>query len=230
VENEYLDHYLAALKHQIDHVRPGGVELVRHLGQPEESCFTCLMDPDMSDDAARFTVHHGVKRRYSWAVPNDAAIDAIAKYSPSGIVEIGAGGGYWAMLLRGHGIDVIAFDPDPVGGPTGWHDGHQWSEVLQGDHHRIKDYPDRTLLLVWPSYTAAWSHEVIEEYRGDTVIYVGEGPGGCCGDDRMHELLVGCGCYETPCTCTPAQFRLVEDTEIPQWAGIHDRLTVHRRV
>jgi len=226
VPNEYLDHYLAELRHQTEH----GNLPARFYSQPDETCFNCLMDPAMSNDAARYAVHHDVKRRYSWAVPNQAAFDTIARYSPNGVVEIGAGGGYWAMLLRGHGVDVVAFDPDPVGGPTGWHDGRQWSEVLEGDHHRVKDYPDRTLLLVWPSYCGAWSHEVIEEYAGDTVVYVGEGPGGCCGDDRMHELLGGTGCYDVPCTCPPALFRRVADTGIPQWAGIHDQLTVHRRV
>jgi hypothetical protein len=215
VENEYLDHYLEALRHQTEH----GNLPARFYPQPEETCFNCLMDPAMSNDAARYAVHHDVKRRYSWAVPNDAAFDTIARYSPNGVVEIGAGGGYWAMLLRGHGVDVVAFDPDPVGGPTGWHDGHQWSEVLQGDHHRIKDYPDRTLLLVWPSYGGAWSHEVIEEYQGDIIVYVGDDR--CCGDARMHELLGD---------CPDALFRPVDDTEIPQWSGIHDQLTVHRRV
>jgi len=223
VVNEYLDVYHAALRHQAEH----GNLSARILRQPDETCFTCLMEPPVSNDAARYAVHHGVKRRYSWAVPNDAAFDAIASWSPNGVVEIGAGGGYWAMLLRGHGIDVVAFDPDPVGGPTGWHSGRQWSEVLEGDHHRVKDYPDRTLLLVWPTYTGDWSHEVLEEYRGDTVVYVGEGYGGCCGDDRMHELL-GDGDYRgEPCA---ALFTVVEETEIPQWAGIHDRLTVHRRI
>jgi hypothetical protein len=142
------------------------------------------------------------------------------------------------MLLRSHGVDVIAFDPDPVGGPNGWHSGRCWSEVLKGDHHVVKDYPDRTLLLVWPSLHGIWTHEVVEEYGGDTVVYVGEDPGGCTGDHEMHCLLgAEPHCHHEAgdplgnCCGDPAPlFEIIDDASIPQWYGIHDRLTVHRRV
>jgi hypothetical protein len=232
VRNEFLDVYLEAQRHQTEHDALASYQR----GQPEEQCITCLTESPM-DHVPRY-VPHEVKRRYSWAVPNQAAFDTIAKYSPNGVVEIGAGGGYWAMLLRAHGVDVIAFDPDPVGGPDGWHDGRCWSEVLEGDHHRIKDFPDRTLLLVWPSLHGIWTHEVVEEYTGDTVIYVGENPGGCTGSARMHHLLgAGDSCYHDEgeplcedCGDPAPLFEVVANTGIPQWYGIHDRLTVHRRV
>lgn len=47
-------------------------------------------------------------RRYAWAVPDAAAIAALAARSP--LVEIGAGTGYWARLLAAAGADIIAYD------------------------------------------------------------------------------------------------------------------------
>lgn len=179
---------------------------------------------------------------YSWAIPNEAALRAIALHGP--VVEIGAGGGYWAKLLRDRGVDVIAYDPDPAGGgtgldgqPRGWHDGTRWSEVLLGDHTAVIGHPDRTLLLVWPSYDLPWTDQVLDLYSGDTVIYVGEGSGGCTGTSRMHALL-GDEPYcwhsdaEEPCTCGDDSplFKQIDEVAIPQWGGIHDRLFVHKRI
>lgn len=47
--------------------------------------------------------------RYAWAVPSPQAIKWIAERCPR-IVEIGAGRGYWAKLLAGAGVDILAFD------------------------------------------------------------------------------------------------------------------------
>ena len=183
-------------------------------------------------------VRHGMARRFSWAVPDDAALDTIAEHSPRGVVEIGAGGGYWAGMLRARGVDVVAYDPDPAGGlwsgdgRTGWHDGTRWSDVLPGDHTAVQDHPDRTLLLVWPSYSAPWTDEVLDLYEGDTVIYVGAAS--VTGSDRMHALL-GAPCRhvedDEDCDCLPVSvlFEQVSVVEIPQWYGIGDRLSVHHR-
>src|ERR1019366_9271626 len=38
---------------------------------------------------------------YAYAIPNDAALDRLASLGP--IVEVGAGAGYWAHLLRERG-------------------------------------------------------------------------------------------------------------------------------
>jgi hypothetical protein len=48
---------------------------------------------------------------YSWAIPNEDALRAIAAHGP--ILEVGAGNGYWAQLLTERGVDVLAFDPVP---------------------------------------------------------------------------------------------------------------------
>lgn len=52
--------------------------------------------------------------RYGFAVPSDEALTAIERCSPRGVVELGAGTGYWAFLLQQRGVDVVAFDVEPA--------------------------------------------------------------------------------------------------------------------
>lgn len=230
--NAYLDLYHGALAHQRRH-RSLLPTISGEREQPMEWCTNCRANSS-HPEVPRAGLHH-VKQRYSWAVPNEEAIRTIAYHSPRGVVEIGAGGGYWAKMLREHGVDVIAYDPDPEGtGEHPWHSGRQWSEVLKGDHTSVIGHPDRTLLLCWPMYSADWSDQAVELYGGNTVIYIGEGNGGCTGSDRMHALLGGkpyCPHYDEPCTCEwpAAQFHEVATVEIPQWWGLHDRLYVYSR-
>ena len=73
-------------------------------------------------------------QKYAWAIPNDDALMEIAKCTP--LIEIGAGTGYWAWLLRQLGVDILAFDKNPPGHhlkskfhPT----AVTWTEVLSGD-------------------------------------------------------------------------------------------------
>jgi hypothetical protein len=70
-----------------------------------------------------------------WAKPTERALRLIAKRSP--VVEIGAGDGYWAYLLRRIGCDVDAIDIEPTG-----------PGVRKGSH--MDADPSRTMLAVWP--------------------------------------------------------------------------------
>jgi len=80
----------------------------------------------------------------------------------------------------------------------------------------VRAHPDRTLMFCWPSFDEPWPAGALQEYRnlgGKTVVFIGEGSGGCTGDDLFHELLE---CW----------WEEVEDYRIPQWEGIHDFLSV----
>lgn len=49
---------------------------------------------------------------YAFAAPNSRALKALAELSP--IVEVGAGVGYWALLLKQAGVVVVATDELPT--------------------------------------------------------------------------------------------------------------------
>jgi hypothetical protein len=57
-----------------------------------------------------------LRRMYSWGIPTNEALDAVSNASPAGVIEVGAGTGYWAMLLQNRGVDIIAYDRTPVEG------------------------------------------------------------------------------------------------------------------
>ena len=141
-------------------------------------------DVDVMVEAIR--ARHELVTSHSWAVPTDEALEAIARHSPNGVVEIGAGTGYWAGLLRARGVDVVAYDIEP-------HENFQakaeWSEVLVGNHLNVLKHPERSLMLCWPPYDTDMAAMALRRYKGNVVIYIGESGGGCTGDEDFHEML-----------------------------------------
>jgi hypothetical protein len=129
--------------------------------------------------------------KYSWAVPTIGALQRIAALGP--VVEIGAGTGYWAYLLRELGVDVLAYDIAPAGAPgckNGWHgDATSWTKVVKGGPERAAYCPERTLFLCWPPYSNPMAYHALKCYQGNTLVYVGEDSYGCTGDEAFHDLL-----------------------------------------
>lgn len=182
-------------------------------------------------------------RRYAYAVPTDEALDAIAAVSANGVVEIGAGTGYWARLLHDRGLDVVAYDrwPPASGGNRFVDAAPPWFPVRQGDEQIVADHADRTLLLVWPTRGEIWPGDAVERFHdagGTTLVFVGEGPGGRTGDSVLHARLgaygacLACtlGVLDAPCVCdVDVLWRLLRRIAIPQWAGADDACSIYRR-
>jgi hypothetical protein len=155
---------------------------------------------------------------FSWAIPSEGALSVIAGYSP--LVECGAGTGYWAALLRGRGADVAAYDIAPPGSGSA-NEFHRrrrpWTQVLPGTSAAaVAASPGRALLLCWPPRDDDASYTVLRALSADTVLYLGEGPGGATGSERFHQELA--------LNWTPA-----EQVALPRWPGLRDKLTVYRR-
>jgi hypothetical protein len=112
--------------------------------------------------------------RYSYVLPQPHLIALLAQYSP--LVELGAGTGYWAYLLRLAGADVVAYDHAPLGKEreNRYHsDVLPWTEVLEGGADAVVAHPNRALFLCWPpTFSALW--ESLELYAGKLVIYIGD--------------------------------------------------------
>lgn len=154
------------------------------------------------------------RRLYSFAVPTPEAIAAIVKFvGERRLLEAGAGSGLWARLLADAGVDVTAVD------------NHAWSKsdvphgkfyaVAQADavEEAAGDYG--ALMLCWPDYATSMAADCLKRFRGDRVVYIGEGSGGCTGDDCFHEQL--------------RKWHEEEEVVIPQWPGLYDYLVLYRR-
>lgn len=171
----------------------------------------------------QFAVRNELTCLYAWAIPNDAAIRRCVACSP--IVEMGAGVGYWAKLISAAGGDVIAYDKAPKRGDNYYHGKGEmpewmedvtWFDVQLGEPSTLVSHPDRTLLLCWPPYDNAFARQCLDTYGGNTLIYIGEGDGGCTADyEFFYRLDVG--------------WQLLEMIEIPRWLGIHDAMFVYQR-
>lgn len=130
-------------------------------------------------------------RRFSWSILSPGDITWMRAFvSASGVVEIGAGRGYWADQLKWAGVDVVAYEPHLPGRDNHYFDTDEtFTLVRVDDHLAVKKHADRTLLIVWPSYGEAWAAEALARYQGDVLIYAGEGAGGCTADDEFFEIL-----------------------------------------
>lgn len=153
--------------------------------------------------------------RYGFAVPTAAVIAELASVR---LLEIGAGGGWWASLIAGAGGDIVATDeasPDR---------GNRYGQRIATHHpverltavEAVTKYPDRDLLMIWPCRAKRWSLNAVRELApGRTVYHVGELGHGCTGTPALAAYL-------------EKNFEGAEYRAIPNWNSINDILTIHR--
>lgn len=142
---------------------------------------------------------------YAHAIPDRPAIATIAELDKP-VLELGSGRGYWAWQLEQSGVRVVCEEPH----------AYEWYwRAPERVHHRSLPR-DHALFFCWPTYDVSWPARALREFQGNTVIYVGEGDGGCTADAAFHRLL-------------EQRFAETERIYIPQWDGIHDELTIWQR-
>lgn len=178
---------------------------------------------------------------FAWAVPNEAAIQAIASLNQP-ILEIGAGTGYWAWLLTQRNVDIAAYDL--VDSHAGEKHRFRHGLVQDGGVEQVscEDHAGRTLMLCWPDIVGdeastdadrgSFGVDTLKAYKGDTVIYVGElgpsvvraakgwgdpfPPGGSSSSAAFQEEL-------------HSQFVLETRVLLPNWPPYNSHLTIWRR-
>lgn len=132
---------------------------------------------------------HALCGTFAWSIPSPGDIAWITqRLGGRGVVEPGAGGGYWAWQLAQAGVDVVAYEPNAPEANR-FVSGEPWFPVLMADHDAVKRHPDRSLLLCWPDYSEPWASWALSCYEGSQLFYIGEGWGGCCADDDFFKLL-----------------------------------------
>lgn len=164
----------------------------------------------------QMTLRRVFVEQLSFAIPCREVLDAIAARSRS-IVEVGAGTGFWAKTIKGNtDVDIIATNR---GGSHGYkHENGRLFPVepLSADD-AVCQYPDRDVLMIWPSYTEGWAYRAANAMQpGRTLFYIGEDHGGCCANDAFFELL-------------DESFEFLAHVPMPQFMGIHDELFIYRK-
>jgi hypothetical protein len=182
--------------------------------EPEGTTWVINYGAAQDDDPGRL----GLATRYAWSIISPGDVDWIVEQLDGRpVVEIGAGSGYWAWQLAQAGVDVVAYDPHPPAADNQYCKHGPYAPVAVGGPGAVTLHPDRALLMVWPPYGGAHAEEALRAYRGDLLLYAGEGWGGCTADDGFYELL------DAEWVETSVSERHVS------WSGIHCRLSAFRR-
>jgi hypothetical protein len=167
-------------------------------------------------------------RLYAWAITDPDSLCFVAEHLGPRAIEIGAGNGYWAWQLSQLGIDIIAYDTTPPDKVPNMYFAPQeeaaepksltktWYPVHLGGPEKVREHPDRTLFLCWPPYSETLAYQCLQSYQGNRFVFIGEGDGGCTGDDAFFKLL-------------DEQWEDIAEHDIKQWEGIHDYITVYQR-
>ena len=154
---------------------------------------------------------YDLERRYAYAVPNNQALAALLELGP--LVEIGAGGGYWARLLIDRGGDVTAYDQVPL--DRAWTNMPQpWSPVLSGGIEAAAKHPDRTLFVSWPPRPNGFMVDLLRTAPQAVLALITVGRNSI--EDRMYDLL-------------EAEWTLTSSVSIPSWGIRTDRLMLWSR-
>lgn len=123
-------------------------------------------------------------------------IDFLLKYEP--YVEIGAGTGALSAAIRAAGGRSFPTDS------FAWHDNSAcawsaaWSPISHGVTRMdavaaVRNTVSSNILCSWPSYDDDWCYRAVRHIgEGRLFIYIGEGPGGCTGCDKLHPHIVLC--------------------------------------
>lgn len=164
------------------------------------------------NSAALKWARHEMVHRYSWAIPNEDAIQMIinqyVQAGYMGIVDMFAGTGYWAWMLKKRGVYIESYDKG-----YGIVDKY-WTRVIDGGPDELEYHGNKMLLVVWPSLSSVMD-DVMEFYTGNKMIYVGETGEGCTGwSERINDE------WEKDDSC---------DVSIPNWPDVNDYLSVWNR-
>lgn len=163
------------------------------------------------------SVSHALRREFAYAIPNEEALSEIKSQGP--VVEIGAGKGYWASMLRQRGAQVAAFDKFPLeSGANEYHDvgDRAFTDVAKGSVEQIRKFPDHKLLLVWPPPNEPMALNAINQYKGRTVLYVGEEHADYIGDMAFQKQLND-------------KFEITKQIPLPNFPGYDDMLHIYER-
>jgi len=162
-------------------------------------------------------------KNYGWAVPSKEAIETIKEFvGKDKILEIGSGLGLWAKILKEEGLYVattdLLEDSNFCGLSLEERNKEPYTQVYKGNHLESIKFHNKSnkynvLMIIWPPYNEPMANEALKEFAGSKFIYIGEGMGGCTGDDSFF------------CTLQE-EWTEIESVNIPQWTGIHDYLSL----
>lgn len=165
---------------------------------------------DRNDYTRRFTF----TKEIGWHIPNQKLIDLLVSHSP--MLSVGCGLAVTEKIAQQNGCDIIMTDLDPT--PNNNYCSGDFSNIIQMDAvDAVKKYSNRNLFMAWPPYDNPMAYNCVKHMKiGKILIYVGEGGGGCTGDDQFHNFLY-------------TNFEQLDTVDLPRWFGINDYGAIYKK-
>ncbi len=154
--------------------------------------------------------------KYSWARPSKIFLDRIYKHNllNNNILAVASGNAFYELEIR-HLMKELNLQSKIF--ITDIKSKNQHVEKLSA-LKAIEKYQTNTLFMSWPEYNSNMAYTTLKKYLSLSVskyfIYIGEGSGGCTGDDNFHSLL-------------KEDFTLIETVNDINWYCIDDVLFIY---
>lgn len=159
----------------------------------------------------------------SWPILTVEVANILSKHiGSSKTLDAGAGTGFISAHLRLLGVNITASD---IGGTVFANYGMSrvYARDHEGDSVSLLPGDFQTVLLSWPPYEDSFGYRVVSKMKPDsTLIYNGEGYGGCTGDAAFHYCLDTDFVLQENITDTLNQNH-------HRFYGIHDRWGVYKK-
>lgn len=154
---------------------------------------------------------------FSWSIPSYEAVRAIRDFvGTDSVLEVCGGLGLWGGLLRAAGVEITVTDSFTSHGSC---IENTFTDVIPMDAvEAVKTFRTPVLFISWPNYNNPIAANALQAFKGNKLVYIGEGPGGCSPDDAFFELLDNFWVdseYPQP--------------SIPQWYEVDDYLCIFER-
>ncbi|MCJ1251178.1 hypothetical protein MMC30_008409 [Trapelia coarctata] len=179
-----------------------------------------------TEHANRVSTSHAVlpvlMHHFGCVAPSYEALELIRHVARGrAVVEVGSGGGYWAMMLRRHGVAVHAVDDGQSSFRSMWiedtivAEGAGWLRKRGGAREEV-------LLLVYPIVGGSFVERMVDAYQGGVVVVAGT------QNRSGYTAFRGVGVEEGMAERWPA-FGLTARVALPSFAGKDEALFVFQR-
>ncbi len=137
------------------------------------------------------------------------------------VLEVGAGTGFLSYCLQKNEVNVTPIDLKIKKNLYGFE--KTYTNILEEEavKHLKKNNDYDTIIMSWPNYQTKFAQDVLSNMNiGQTLIYIGEGYGGCTADDNFFDLLA------EKCEIQTAITDDIQKNSY-SWPCIHDKVEVY---
>jgi hypothetical protein len=156
----------------------------------------------------------------SWAVPDgDLIQDIAAFFGELRVLEVGAGNGLWAYLLKKNDCLIHATDAFDCDSSYGSDQKRTFTAVEKLDAFKsVQKYDPEAMFFCWPGQDQSFAADALLEFKGSRVVYIGNPE--YTADATFHNILDD----ET-------KWQLVKEVDdLPAWPGVYNIAYYYERV